>query len=1190
MADTVILQPAPAKRRWRLKRILVLAVGIVGVLLVAAYFVATSSAFFKAVVLPRIGESINAQVSVADAVISPFSMIVLRDLKIQPRDAEQILSAQEVHLRYNLWDIIGGKIKIDDLALTSPTVSIVENSDGRSNLDAIIEALGKRAEIATPQLSKPAKPIVVDLKTAELNNVTVRWLKHFKDGGSELIELANANLTLGNLGNGQLGSLKLSGGIKLDIAPVPPATNAALQARFDGEFRFDLSQGLHLASLKGTAALVIKQAGGALTDFGVSDATLDCDVTPAEIRQLTIKFGKDGTELGRVQLNGPFDLAKLQGKLQVEILNIGRQVLNIAGSVIGLDFGQSVFNSSNQIEITGGGKVVTVTGQTAGASVTVSQKGLSTPTLDLQVAYDITVDQTQQAASVRTFSLAATRNGQPLLQGKLAKPTQLAWTKGANAVEESAFNLTLTDLNLAEWRAFLGSNINSGQISAQLDVFSQQAGRKLQFSIESGGRDLSVEFGSNKFDRAEFSLKLLGNLDEFRVLQLAGAELKLTQRSKPLVSGSVNGRFDLTTQDANIAVAMSAQLPSLAGLIAVPDFEAASGSMSFTGRVAQSNSASASAKSVAGTRKAEGKVLLSGFSGRYREYRFEQLDVALGCDMELSGQQVQIRKLNGVLKQAGQPAGAFDMRGNFHMAERSAELAVNLADLNQNALRLFLAPMLGDKKLVTATINASLNGRYNAKVNSVLDASLQITNLVINDPKGKMPTTPFDVRLKLDTIFGKQAAEIRECRISLIPTGGVPNELYVKGRANFSQTNAIQGEVKLAAELVDATWYYDLFTGKPGVNKDTSAVAKNEGSAGTDAGEEPAAVKLPLRDFAVEANIGRLLLRDLEVTNIQARAKFDGSSITVRPIQLVLNGAPITGHADVDLGIPGFKYNVSLTADAVPLVPLVNSFVPERKGQLGGNATAKLEIMGAGVTGTNLWRNLSGEFNLAATNLNLSISHVSSPLLNTVINVVVSLPNLIRNPTAAVGSMLSRLTNLTGKQSGWAEKLTSAPIEAVEVAGKLGRGDIEFQKALVRSSAFLAETAGHIKLSPVLTNSTLDFPVAMSLSSELASELNIVSTSQLADKRYAKLPDFLTVRGTLGEPETKIDKTALAKMAIKTFTPSLFDKSGDTPSSGSSKSKNILGNLLDNLTGSANPVATNTVPPLNPFDFFKKKP
>src|SRR5206468_10856460 len=86
-------------------------------LLVIVYFVAASSLFFKGVILPRAGKAMNANITVSDADISPFSHVVLRNLKVQTTGAEPLLTAAEARARYNLRDIMGGKINVQELQI-----------------------------------------------------------------------------------------------------------------------------------------------------------------------------------------------------------------------------------------------------------------------------------------------------------------------------------------------------------------------------------------------------------------------------------------------------------------------------------------------------------------------------------------------------------------------------------------------------------------------------------------------------------------------------------------------------------------------------------------------------------------------------------------------------------------------------------------------------------------------------------------------------------------------------------------------------------------------------------------------------------------------------------------------------------------------------------------------------------------
>src|ERR1035437_10275791 len=89
MTDTMVgSRPAPKKRRGWLRAIAWIF-GILVALLVVVYIVATSGAFCKGVIRPRVGKAMNAQVTVSDASISPFSQVVLKDLKVQTTGAER---------------------------------------------------------------------------------------------------------------------------------------------------------------------------------------------------------------------------------------------------------------------------------------------------------------------------------------------------------------------------------------------------------------------------------------------------------------------------------------------------------------------------------------------------------------------------------------------------------------------------------------------------------------------------------------------------------------------------------------------------------------------------------------------------------------------------------------------------------------------------------------------------------------------------------------------------------------------------------------------------------------------------------------------------------------------------------------------------------------------------------------------
>ncbi|TMP97166.1 MAG: DUF1129 domain-containing protein, partial [Verrucomicrobia bacterium] len=65
--------PSKTVKRRRWARTLLIIAGALFVLLFVFYFVATSAAFFKGVILPRVSKAVGAEVTVGDASLSPFS-------------------------------------------------------------------------------------------------------------------------------------------------------------------------------------------------------------------------------------------------------------------------------------------------------------------------------------------------------------------------------------------------------------------------------------------------------------------------------------------------------------------------------------------------------------------------------------------------------------------------------------------------------------------------------------------------------------------------------------------------------------------------------------------------------------------------------------------------------------------------------------------------------------------------------------------------------------------------------------------------------------------------------------------------------------------------------------------------------------------------------------------------------------
>jgi uncharacterized protein involved in outer membrane biogenesis len=944
MAETNVGSSAPKPpRRW--PRVLVGAAGVLLVLLIVLYFVATSSGFFTGVILPRAGKAMKATITVSDASIHPFSEVVLKDLKVQTTGTDPLVTATEVRLRYSLMAIIGGKLSVQEVTLASPTVTLVENADGTSNLDPIT-----KGQKAAPKESKPGAPaksskaMQVDLKKFALTGATVRKVKLYANGNRDLTELSNVNITLEDVKNGQAGKLALSADLKLDSHPPAPGAAGSADAKLTGKVDFAFSADLKPATVKGSVHFLVNHAQGALGELASFATDLDCDVSPTEIKQVSLRFARDAAPLGEIRVSGPLDMEKGEGQLTLQILSIGKRLLNLAGGKSGLDFGTTTINSSNEIQLAKSGKAITATGRLEVNQFQITRAGQTTPQMDLRLQYATDLDLTAGNAVLRDLVFTGVQKGNPLLRADLSKPMSFAWGR-ASAVPDSTLNVSLTGFSFADWKPFLGDSVSAGTLNAKLNLLSQQGGELM----------------------------------------------------------SING-------------------------------------------------------------------------------------------------------------------------------------------------------------------------------------SMKVENLILKSSKSQSAAAPLEAAVQLDASWHKQVAEIRQFQVALTPTSRANNQLQLTGRVDMSQTNAVQGSLKLLADALDLTSYYDLFAGQQTTAEQpappaSSAASQNQpAQAGPET--EPEAKQLPFRNFVAEANIARFYLHEVEITNLLTTVKLDGGKIVVKPFQLALNGAPVSGVVDLDLGVPGYKYEVSFAAQAVPLAPLVNSFQPERKGQLAGTFTAQAKISGAGTTGASLQKSLAGQFDMGSTNLNLSVANIKNPVLKLLANVVSTIPDLVRNPAGAAGSLVQGLLGGSSAGGGLAGDLNKSPINAIAARGVIASGKIDLQQASVQSPAFEAEAQGTVTPAPVLTNSTIQLPISISLERSVAQRINLAPANMPADATYAKLPDFLTITGTVGKPEKTINKAALLSLVAQGF--------GGT----SGKTGNLvqgLGGLLGGKTSAssnapASQVPANQSPAANPLN------
>jgi hypothetical protein len=514
------------------------------------------------------------------------------------------------------------------------------------------------------------------------------------------------------------------------------------------------------------------------------------------------------------------------------------------------------------------------------------------------------------------------------------------------------------------------------------------------------------------------------------------------------------------------------------------------------------------------------------------------------------------------IRQKDKSRGGIQLAGSYDLAESRGLVNLDLNALNEHALRPFLQPMLTGETLLSVSLSGTNVVSMDPGGLTIVRSSIQLNNLLVDDPEHRFKDQPLELTLQLDAAMKGQRLDLTDTRLKLASTQRALNELQLTGWLDFSDTNALQGDLKLVSSGLDLDRYYDLMTGPADAASPPAEPAAPEPASPP---TEPEPMELPMTNFAFDGRIDRLYLKEMDVENFHVVTKINDDTILVDPLDLILNGKPVKARTDLNLGVHGWEYDLEVNIDGIPLLPLVNSFAPELKDKVKGQFLVDTKLKGAGITDRNLKKNLVGHFSMSLTNADLT---VMPPSLRTIVFPIMT---------------LLRLNELTG-----------SPLNLIDVRATVDQGIIQLGQVKAVSDAFAVTMTGQIPMADQLTNSPLNqVPLEFALSRPVAKKSNLLPPNAPEDTPYVALPEFVKLRGTIGALEVKLDKLKIAGMVAKSTAGLgnlVGEKTGDT--------LNDIGNLLTgfgnsktnqpagtNTTGQA---TTNAPARVNPLDLLKR--
>lgn len=480
----------------------------------------------------------------------------------------------------------------------------------------------------------------------------------------------------------------------------------------------------------------------------------------------------------------------------------------------------------------------------------------------------------------------------------------------------------------------------------------------------------------------------------------------------------------------------------------------------------------------------------------------------------------------------GASGGTMELEGRHHAEKGAGEFQLKLAAVNERVLAPFLVTALAPRALASATLDGAARLKLDPGGRAATDADLRLANFRLAAP-GAAADAPLSAALKLSAESHGAAHQLKQALLDLAPGAAVTNAVELTGALDLGGAATASNRLVLKSAQLDVTPWWDAFAPPMA----TIPAGKGATPASTSAPpRDPAPLQLPVKQLAVDVNVGRLVAREIVLSNLVVSARLSDGLLAVKPLEATLNGAPVSGLIDANLGVSGWLYNLDLKLDRVPLRPLAASFSPAAAGTLSGELTLDGGFKGAGLSYETLRHKLNGTARFSLTNAAIEFA-----------------PGWKQGVLVAVAALL-RAPEIAGGPIAWAAGGVT-----------LGGGQLDLQGVNVGTEAFLAGVTGRVPLAEALTNSALDLPVTLQLRRALADRAKLAVAGP-SDAPFAALPDFLRAKGTLGVPRADINKLALGGVLLQSL--------GNVPGLGDDKTRAIFQGLGGLLTPTK-PAATN---------------
>lgn len=1075
--DDDLLEPRYGRR-------ILIGLLVVAGLLAAFYFVVRSNAFLQAVVLPRLAATVNGTVTVGHIDWDPLTGFTLRDVAVRDADGGSEASAASVVARYHAWSALQGDWHFTSVRFDSPSLAIEQDAPSASPTARFWEA-----PPGSPWRHSLFRPSEWRVEKLEVKGGVLEFRRRLSDGSRVVSRIEGLDLTSTRPSEEEPAQVTVRSGVRLSRAGAGPgaALTGALVMQCEGQLAFLLSRRSMPVSFDADVRLKPVEATGDYAELAGIEARLRGSLAEKNLRACELRFdGPDGS-LGRLELSGVVEPNSVDMLVDCVLTGLDHRVLNLLGGSFGMKFGESGIDGQARIDFSKNGSVINVNSGWQARRLSFEVAEGATPSLDLDLAFDVNLQLENQKAQVKSLALSGRQGTNEVIRVGVPVTINLDWNRlnPKPDTTEANVEIAVNRLDLAAWRPLFGPRIPAGVLDFTGWVHHRDAGRRVRLDFTNRIEQLAFPLGDRVVSHA--AIELQGDVALVDYLGLTAEELNLQawMDDLPLLRSRGSGSLEWRDQEVRFETTTEFVLTNLVAHFPHPAVEVRDGSL----RVETTVRSEPLAKSV-GVR-----VLSTALQGRLGDYRFSGHD--LRADLAADWTK-DVFFLHNAAASCGRhlgPTGTIYGSGRLARVDGSGEFRFQLVNLGGSALNPFLAPYAPGILLGEGAIDGDGRFTVDPSGSHPFELDLKTEKLVVQEARTGRRHFPLTLSASLRGVQTGWRFALGTNIVSLPATKESANSMVLGGDLDFAPTNAVASRLALRADSLDLTPVLAYYRAQEATGARGEVAAQAAGTA-FDAGPQVLLLPAPtLKELNGEVTVDKVQLGDLAIRDWRGRVQIAPDRMVVERCEMEVFDRPVRIAGETLRAGGETRSQWKVTAGSIPLAPLTTTLWGCVPGRYIGQVDVDLALDAAGPGDGGR----AGRINLGLTNLNFRV-----------------LPEWTRELLSPVADSLG------------AEELLEPEIRYLGgQATSQGGGVWSLDHVALVSDNLIMSVQGDVHSDGLLANTRVDLPVELALGESVAQRLGFESLPPASRPGYVELRELSTIRGTPGSLTNVINPVRL---------------------------------------------------------------